>query len=59
MKVDFPLPDTPVTQVNVPMGIFAETFFKLFPVAPLKCKYFPLTADLRFFGTLINFLPER
>jgi hypothetical protein len=36
IKVDFPLPETPVTQVNAPRGILADTFFKLFPVAPDK-----------------------
>jgi len=41
MNVDFPLPETPVTAVNVPNGIFAVTFCKLFPVAPLKVKYLP------------------
>jgi hypothetical protein len=32
--VDLPPPDTPVTQVKVPSGIRAETFFRLLPRAP-------------------------
>ena len=37
-KVDFPLPDTPVTQVKVPIGIFKSTFLRLLPVAPFISK---------------------
>ena len=29
-KVDFPEPETPVTQLNTPSGIFTVTSFKLF-----------------------------
>jgi hypothetical protein len=46
--VDLPLPDTPVTQVKQPKGIFKSIFFKLFPVAP------PISRNLPFFA---NFLP--
>ena len=58
MSVDFPLPETPVTQVNVPTGIFKLTFFKLFPLAPLISINLPFFADLLFFGIGINFLPD-
>ena len=34
MSVDFPEPDTPVTQVNKPKGMSTVRFFKLLPVAP-------------------------
>ncbi len=34
ISVDFPEPDTPVTQVNSPRGNSAVTFFKLLAVAP-------------------------
>ena len=50
IKVDFPLPETPVTQVKVPNGIFRSTFCKLFPVAPSICKYLP--------SETINFIYE-
>ena len=30
-----PLPETPVTAVNTPVGIFTSMFFKLFSLAPL------------------------
>ena len=30
IKVDFPLPETPVTQVKVPTGIFKFTFLNCF-----------------------------
>ena len=33
-KVDFPLPETPVTQVKHPTGIAAVIFFRLFSRAP-------------------------
>jgi hypothetical protein len=33
-KVDLPPPDTPVTQVNRPSGMSAETFFRLLARAP-------------------------
>ena len=48
--VDFPLPDTPVTQVKVPIGIFKLTFCKLFPLAPKISKNLPFFASLLFFG---------
>jgi len=32
-NVDLPPPETPVTQVNSPSGISAETFFRLLPRA--------------------------
>ena len=34
MSEDFPLPDTPVTTVKVPSGIFAVTFLRLWCVQP-------------------------
>jgi hypothetical protein len=42
IKVDFPLPDTPVTQTNFPKGIVKSTFFKLFSFAPLTTIFCPL-----------------
>lgn len=33
-NVDFPEPDTPVTQLNTPSGNVTVIFFKLFSVAP-------------------------
>ena len=50
IKVDLPLPETPVTQVKVPTGIFKLTFFKLFPVAPLISINLPFLAVLLFLG---------
>ena len=54
-----PLPETPVTQVNVPRGTCRFTFFKLFPVHPVICKYLPFFAVLLFVGMGINFLPDK
>ena len=48
IKVDFPLPETPVTHVKVPKGIFKLTFFKLFPVAPLISKIFHFLLNVFF-----------
>ena len=59
IRVDLPLPETPVTQVNVPTGIFKFTFFKLFPLAPFISINLPFFADLLFFGIDINFLPDK
>ena len=56
---DFPLPETPVTQVKVPIGIFKFTLFKLFPVAPNISKNFPFFADFLNLGIGIFFLFER
>ena len=50
IKVDLPLPETPVTQVKVPRGIFKLTLFKLFPVAPLISRNLPFFAKRLFFG---------
>ena len=36
-NVDFPEPDTPVTQVNTPKGKSTVIFFRLFSVAPFIC----------------------
>ena len=59
IKVDLPLPDTPVTHVNVPTGIFKFTFFKLFPLAPIISINLPFLACLLFFGIGINFFPDK
>ena len=34
ISVDLPPPETPVTQVKMPSGIAAVTFFRLLPRAP-------------------------
>ena len=59
IKVDLPLPDTPVTQVKFPIGIFKFTFFKLFPVAPIISKNLPFFANRLFFGIGIKLLLDR
>jgi len=51
-----PLPETPVTQISLPKGNSTETFFKLFPVAPIKLIDFPFPF-LLFFGISIVFVP--
>ena len=55
-KVDFPEPETPVTHVNTPNGIFTFIFFRLFSAAPSISNDFPFDF-LLFFGTSIFFLP--
>ena len=55
---DFPLPLTPVTAVNTPMGNFALTFLRLFCFAPLtSMNLSPIS--LRLAGTGIDSLPVR
>ncbi len=56
-KVDFPEPETPVTQLNTPNGNFTLTFFKLFSDASCISIAFVLLCFLLFFGTDICFLP--
>ena len=43
INVDFPEPDTPVTDINFPKGKFTVKFFKLFSYAPLMTifSFFP------------------
>ena len=52
-RVDLPLPETPVTQVKLPSGIFKLTLSKLFPVAPVISKNLPFFFFFLFCGTLI------
>ena len=59
IRVDFPLPDTPVTQVNVPVGILRFTLFKLFPLAPLISTNLPFLAKRLVLGISIVFLLAR
>ena len=57
-KVDFPLPETPVTQMNFPNGNFTLIFFKLFSLAPLISinRPFPFRC---FLGTGIEYSPDK
>ena len=59
MSVDFPEPDTPVTQVNKPTGISKFTFFKLLPDAPLSFSHFFLSSAVRFLGISILSAPDK
>ena len=56
MSVDFPLPETPVTQVKSPIGRFKVIFFKLLPEAFVILKK-ELSGDFTFFETMIFFCP--
>ena len=51
-SVDLPLPETPVTHVRLPNGIFKLTLSKLFPVAPVISKNLPFFS-YPFFGVSI------
>ena len=53
---DLPLPDTPVTHVNVPSGIETSRFLRLFSCAPRTVRKLPLPFR-RSFGTSIFFFP--
>ena len=55
---DLPPPEIPVTQVNVPKGIFKSTFFRLFVFAPVNSKNFPFPLR-RIDGTAIYFSPVK
>ena len=58
-NVDLPLPETPVTQVNVPVGILRLTLFKLFPLAPLISTNLPFFANRLVLGISIDCLFAR
>ena len=51
-----PLPDTPVTQVKLPVGIRRFTLLRLLPLAPLISTNLPFLANLLVFGISIFFL---
>ena len=54
----FPDPETPVTHIKHPSGIFTLMSFKLFCLAPLISRKEPLLFFL-FVGVIIFFIPER
>ena len=54
----FPLPDTPVMQVNVPKGISTSISFRLCSAAPYTTSLWPLPFR-RTAGTGIDRLPDR
>lgn len=56
-SVDFPEPETPVTQLNTLSGNLTLIFFKLFSVAPCTSITLDFTYFLLFLGTSIFFLP--
>jgi hypothetical protein len=58
MRLDLPLPDTPVMQVSKPTGISAVAFFRLCARAPTtETEDLPL--GFLFAGTGSRFMPER
>ena len=57
-RQDLPLPDTPVTQINLPNGNSTSTFFRLFPFAPFSQIDFPFPF-LRLTGISIFIFPFR
>ena len=59
MRLDFPDPETPVTQVRSPIGMSTFTFFKLFLLAFLKLRTCFLLKGFLFFGTSIDILPDK
>ena len=59
IKVDFPEPDTPVTQTNKSKGSSRFTFFKLCPVALVSFIILSLLNSFLFFGIETALFPER
>ncbi len=60
IKVDFPEPETPVTQVIMPKGMVKSTFLRLCPLAPESLITSSGRGDwVRCLGTAIFNLPER
>ena len=58
-SVDFPEPDTPVTDTNSPKGIVTSISLRLFSLAPLITSWRFGSKARRFFGISIAFRPER
>jgi len=58
ISVDFPLPETPVTQIIFPKRIVKSTFLRLLPVAPFKTIFLPLPF-LLFLGMSNPLVPFR
>ena len=44
-RVDLPLPDTPVTQINLPSGNSTDIFFRLFSLQPVSLIDLPFPLD--------------
>ena len=59
LDVDLPLPETPVTQVKLPVGILRFTLLRLFPLAPLISTNLPFFASLLVLGISIDFLLDK
>ena len=55
IRVDFPLPDTPVTQTRQFKGIVILTSFRLFPEALLILKVLPAFKDIFLYRFFIFF----
>ena len=58
-KVDLPPPDTPVTAVNMPIGMSAVTFFRLLPRAPTTRMRLFFFGWRRAGGVAISSSPDR
>ena len=59
IRVDLPLPDTPVMQVIKPSGSSRVTFLRLLPRAPLRTSIRSGLTGVRSDGTAMDFLPLR
>jgi len=59
VKVDLPLPETPVIQVSVPRGISQSTFLRLLPSAFIISIYLLFSAFLLLLGISIFSLPDK
>src|SRR5690606_18175590 len=59
IRVDLPEPDTPVMQVDTPMGMSRSTLRRLLPLAPLMVRRFFVSPGRRLAGMAMAFLPDR
>ena len=59
VSVDLPEPETPVMQVNRPMGISAVRSLRLLPVAPTMRSALPFFGGRRVAGTSMKRVPDR
>ena len=59
ISVDLPEPDTPVMHVSNPIGISADTFFRLLPLALIMRSQRSSSGAVRCLGTSMRRLPDR
>ena len=58
-RVDFPEPETPVTDTTTPHGTWTSISLRLFSFAPLTTSFLLGSIVRRFFGIAIDLRPDK